>query len=160
MPGRPLATASADLAFDAVGSSDADVFLAIGSAAWETYHDEPLFGLLRDALEANRVVGAICGATVAAARAGLLEGRTHTSNGRDWLLEQAPGYLGADGYLDQASAVTDGRLVTASGLAPHTFASSIARLVDPGKAGELTVYEHLYAREFEERLRPAEAQAA
>lgn len=141
-------TVKGDLAFHDPEPGDADAWLLIGSDAWPEYRDKAFFTGLRRALDAGRVVGAICAGTVAAARAGLFEGRTHTSNGLDWLLEQAPGYAGHEGYLDQAAAVTDGHLVSASGLAPITFAASVARLIDPEKAGELTVYEHLYAREF------------
>lgn len=50
--------------------------------------------LLRAAWEHGAVVGAICAGTIAAARAGLLDGRPHTSNGLDflkhWVKDYAP----------------------------------------------------------------------
>jgi putative intracellular protease/amidase len=140
--------AAADAAFAEIGPDDADVFLAIGSDAWPAYRDEAFFDLLRRALAADRIVGAICAATVAAARAGLLEARAHTSNGRDWLLRHAPAYAGHGAYVDMPSAVTDGKLVTAAGLAPGTFAGAILRLVAPEHAKAIAAHERDMAREW------------
>jgi len=78
--------AAADGVFGAVRATDANVFLAIGSDEWPGFHDEAFFGLMRAILESGAVLGVICAATVAAARAGLFGGRPHTSNGRAWLL--------------------------------------------------------------------------
>ena len=133
--------AKADASFAEVKPTDADIFLAIGSDAWPKFHDERFFGLLRDALDADRIVGVICAATVAGARAGLFEGRDHTSNGRDWLLGHAPGYAGADRYREAGPEVTGGKLVSAPGRAPNTFATAIARLVKPEAAKGLEGYE-------------------
>jgi len=140
--------AAADYKFSDPVLADADVFLLIGSDAWTEYKDEALFSLLRQVLADGKVVGAICAGTVAAARAGLLAGRAHTSNDRDWLAKTAPGYAGADGYVDSPKAVTDGRLVTAPGSAPATFSAAICRLVAPeGKHDE---YLAMFAREFQD----------
>src|SRR5665213_359912 len=79
--------AAADAAFADIRPADAEVFLAIGSGAWPDFHDEAFSDLLRQALHADKIVGAICAATIAAARAGLFEGRLHTSNGKGWLLD-------------------------------------------------------------------------
>ena len=140
--------AAADYKFSDPVLSDADVFLLIGSDAWADYRDDALFGLLRQSLADGKTVGAICAGTVAAARAGLLAGKAHTSNDRDWLAKVAPGYAGADGYVDSAKAVTDGKLVTASGLAPVTFSAPIARLVAPEAGDKHDEYVAMFAREF------------
>jgi putative intracellular protease/amidase len=145
--------AAADGAFAEIGPADADVFLAIGSDAWPGFHDEAFFDLLRRALAADRIVGAICAATVAAARAGVLDGRAHTSNGRDWLLRHAPAYAGHESYVDQPSAVTDRGLVTAAGLAPGTFAGAILRMVAPEHAPAIAAHEKDMAREWSGRRR-------
>lgn len=139
--------AAADYRFSDPVLSDADVFLLIGSDAWTSYADEALFGLLRQAVADGKIVGAICAGTVAAARARLFEGRQHTSNGKDWLVEQAPGYDG-DGYVDQARAVTGGKVVSASGVAPVSFAASVARLIAPEAEEQIQAYEAVFAREF------------
>lgn len=140
--------AAADYKFSDPVLADAEVLLLIGSDAWETYRDETFDSLLRQAHADGKVIGAICGATSAVARAGLLAGKAHTSNTAEWLAEQAPGYVGSEGYVDSPKAVTDGRLVTASGLAPVTFSAAIARLVAPEAGAAHDEYVALFAREF------------
>lgn len=140
--------AAADYKFSDPVLSDADVYLLIGSDAWVAYKDETVFGLLRQALADGKIVGAICAGTVAAARARLFDGRAHTSNGGDWLLEQEAGYAGADGYVDTPKAVTAGKLVSASGLAPITFAAAVGRLIAPESEEMLAGYEAMFAKEF------------
>ena len=139
--------AAADYRFSDPVLADADVLLLIGSDAWPGYEDEAFRGLLRQAQADGKIIGAICGATVAVARAGLLAGKAHTSNGLEWLAGHAPGYAGADGYVDSAKAVADGKLVTAPGSAPVTFSAAICRLVAP--EGQHDEYLAMFAREFE-----------
>ena len=69
-------------------------------------------------------IAAICAATTAVARAGLLVGRRHTSNGLEYLRQHVPDYAGAATYVD-APAVRDRGLITASGLADVEFAEEI-----------------------------------
>lgn len=153
--GRPQTSiggvsANADASFHEIGASDAEVFLAIGSDRWPSFEDEAFFSFLSDAVAADAVVGLICAGTVAGARAGLFSNRAHTSNGREWLLGKVPAYAGANRYVDGSRAVTGGRMVTASGLAPFTFASAIARLVAPDAAPQLDKYDALYSAEWSE----------
>lgn len=140
--------AAADYKFEDPVLSDADVFLLIGSDAWVGYKNEAVFGLLRQALADGKIVGAICAGTVAAARARLFDGRAHTSNGQDWLLEQEAGYAGAEGYVDTSKAVVASRLVSAPGTAPISFAAAIGRLIAPESEELLAGYEAMFAREF------------
>jgi putative intracellular protease/amidase len=140
--------AAADYKFSDPVLSDADVFLLIGSDAWVEFKDEAVFGLLRQAVADGKIVGAICAGTVAAARARLFEGRAHTSNGQDWLLEQEAGYAGADSYVDTPKAVTAGKIVSAPGTAPITFAAAIGRLIAPESEEMLAGYEAMFAKEF------------
>ena len=96
-----------------------------GGDRWETAPpDEHLQALLATLIRARTPVAAICGATVALARGGFLAGRKHTSNGPDYLAEQAPGYAGAEGYVESL-AVRDRGLITASGLGALEFAREI-----------------------------------
>jgi putative intracellular protease/amidase len=94
------------------------------------------------------VVGGICGATLALARAGLFEGRTHTSNGRDWILRHLPDYAGHENYTDVPHAVSDGRIVSAPGSAPGTFALAFLGALYPDKAGELAEMRSMFSREY------------
>ncbi len=140
--------AASDYRFTDPVLADADVFLLIGSDAWPGYRDAAFDGLLRQAHADGKIVGAICGATVAVARAGLLAGKAHTSNDAEWLAGHAPDYAGIERYVDTPRAVTDGRLVTASGLAPVTFSAAVARLVAPEAGDKHDEYVALFAREF------------
>jgi putative intracellular protease/amidase len=77
------------------------------------------------AAEAERYSrAAICAATVAVSRIGLLRGRRHTSNGLEYLKSQVDGYSDAAQYVD-VPAVRDRGLITASGLADVEFAREL-----------------------------------
>ncbi|MBA3658075.1 MAG: glutamine amidotransferase [Gemmatimonadales bacterium] len=69
-------------------------------------------------------IAAICAATLALARAGLLDDRAHTSNELAHLERAVPEYRGAHQYVD-ALAVRDRKVITASGLGPIEFAREI-----------------------------------
>jgi putative intracellular protease/amidase len=151
--GAPITTlgglrVASDVAFDKVTPEGADAFLLIGSDAWPAFYDTGFSWMLQAAAAQGRVVGAICAGTVALARAGLLEGRAHTSNDRAWLQSQAAGYGGADLYVDSPRAVVDGRIVTAPGSAPGAFAAEVARLLAPDHEEEIEAFETLCAREW------------
>ena len=108
-----------------VEPDDVAVFILPGGDRWEAEPPEPeLVALLERLSEQAVPVAAICAATVAIARAGLLRGRRHTSNGLAYLQHQVPGYRGAPQYVD-APAVRDRGLITASGLADVEFAKEI-----------------------------------
>jgi putative intracellular protease/amidase len=68
-------------------------------------------------------IGAICGATLGLARAGLLNERRHTSNAPDFL-GMTESYTGGSLYSD-AAAVTDAGVITAGATAPIDFAKAI-----------------------------------
>jgi putative intracellular protease/amidase len=108
-----------------VDPSDVAVWILPGGDRWESAPPEPELVELLSRLQADHVpVAAICAATVALARAGLIRGRRHTSNGRAYLEAQAPGYGEGAHYVD-APAVRDRGLITASGLADVEFAAML-----------------------------------
>ncbi len=108
-----------------VDPSEVAVFILPGGDRWETTPPEPELVALLEQLHAREVpIAAICGATVAMARAGLIRGRRHTSNGKAYLEEHAPGYGDGDQYVE-APAVRDRGLITASGLADVEFAAKL-----------------------------------
>jgi putative intracellular protease/amidase len=110
---------------DQVDPADVAVFILPGGDRWETEPLEPdLMALLRRLDAADVPLAAICAATVAVARAGLLRGRRHTSNGHAYLARHASGYAGSTEYVD-APAVRDRGLITASGLADVEFAAAL-----------------------------------
>jgi putative intracellular protease/amidase len=113
-----------------VDASDVAVFILPGGDRWEKQPVEPELEALLKALDnAGVPIAAICGATVALARVGLLRGRRHTSNGLEYLRSHAPEYASADTYVD-APAVRDRKLITASGLADVEFARELFEELD------------------------------
>lgn len=108
-----------------VDPDDVAVLILPGGDRWEGAPPERELALLLARLDRERVpIAAICGATVAIARLGLLRGRRHTSNGLDYLRSHVPGYADEASYVD-APAVRDRGLITASGLGDVEFAREI-----------------------------------
>jgi putative intracellular protease/amidase len=109
----------------AVDPMDVAVFILPGGDRGEQQPLEPELQTLLEDLDRHDVpIAAICAATTAIARAGLLHGRRHTSNGLNYLKQHAPSYGESASYVD-APAVRDHGLITASGLADVEFASEI-----------------------------------
>jgi putative intracellular protease/amidase len=108
-----------------VDISDVAVFIVPGGDRWENSPMERELELLLKRLDAHEVpIAAICAATVAVSRIGLLRGRRHTSNGLEYLKAQVDGYSDAAQYVD-VPAVRDRGLITASGLADVEFAREL-----------------------------------
>lgn len=108
-----------------VDPGDVAVFILPGGDRWETAQVETELEAVLKTLDAQHVpIAAICGATVAIARIGLLRGRRHTSNGLEYIRSHVPGYAESANYVD-APAVRDRGLITASGLADVEFAREL-----------------------------------
>ena len=113
------------IALTELDPDDVAVFILPGGDRWEEQPVERELVEALKSLEARAVpIAAICAATTAIARAGLLNGRRHTSNGLEYLKQHAPDYVGGAKYVD-APAVRDRGLITASGLADVEFAEEI-----------------------------------
>ena len=109
----------------AVDPADVAAFILPGGDRWENAPVEPEIAELLNRLAARDVpIAAICAATVAVARSGLLRGRRHTSNGLEYLRAHVPGYSEAANYVDEP-AVRDAGLITASGLGDVEFAREL-----------------------------------
>src|SRR5688500_9591314 len=118
-------TVAPSTAVSEVDASDVAVFILPGGDRWENSPIEPELEQLLKRLDAAAVpIAAICAATVAVSRAGLLRGRRHTSNGLEYLKSQVDGYSDAAQYVD-VPAVRDRGLITASGLADVEFAREL-----------------------------------
>lgn len=123
-----------------------DALAVIGSSGWQAADAPDIGPVIRAALSAGRPVGAICGGTLAAARAGVLEERRHTSNAVDYLRGHVANY-GGSLYVDSPRAVIDGGLVTAPGSAPASFATGLLGLIWPdhpliGELSAMIAAEH------------------
>jgi putative intracellular protease/amidase len=125
-----------------------DALVVIGSDGWTGADAPDIAPVLRAADEAGKVVGAICAGTVAAARAGLLDSRRHTSNALDFMRHYTPGYRAWDLYVDTPAAVRDGTLVTAAGSAPVTFTIEVLGALHPDQTESLAQFRAMCAAEL------------
>lgn len=98
-----------------------------GGETWESGANPEAINLARTFFVHGAPLAAICGATLALARGGILDDFHHTSNSREYL--SATGYRGGSFYCD-LPAVSDENLITASGTAPIEFAREIFRTLD------------------------------
>jgi putative intracellular protease/amidase len=132
------------LAIDDVNPAGVAVFILPGGDRWENPALEPEIETLLRHLDAQAIpLAAICGATVAIARLGLLHGRRHTSNGLEYLRSQVPGYAEAANYVD-APAVRDRGLITASGLGDVEFARELFEELDVLTPGDRTLWAEMF----------------
>jgi putative intracellular protease/amidase len=111
-----------DLAIDTVRPRDSAMLILAGGDHWAEESMVCFRLAARQFLAAGVPVAAICGATFGLAIEGLLDGRAHTGNAAEYLASS--GYAGGSRYVAEP-AVTDGDLITASGVAPVHFARAI-----------------------------------
>lgn len=130
-----------NMTIDEVCPANSSMLILPGGTAWES-------GGNLEALERALVfahhgipVAAICAATLALARTGLLDDRLHTSNDAAYLA--SCGYAGRSFYRD-VPAITDGDIITAAGIAPLEFAREIARTLDLYSSDTLAAWYALY----------------
>jgi len=117
---------SPDITLDEVTPAEARILMLPGGDMWELDSHENLKTLLRRFHAENIPIGAICGATLEIARAGLTRNIRHTSNSKDYLKAMVTDYGDADSYVDEL-AVTDGNIITASGLGSVDFAREVIK---------------------------------
>jgi len=123
----------------------ADALVLVGSDSWAGDAAPDLAAHLATARRNGTLIAGICGATLALARAGLLDHVRHTSNSADFLA--STGYAGASRYVDTPAPVRDDGIVTAPGTAPVTF--MVETLTALGLDGpELDHYATLLGAEF------------
>ncbi len=135
-----------DQALADLSPQDTELLILPGGDVWEAGYPadvlDPVLGRMR---AAGVPVAAICGATIAAARAGLFRGRRHTSNGRAYLQQHAPG-SGDDSAYSDVLAVTDDGVISASGLGAVEFAAEIFAQLGVFGADEIRQFTEMYRR--------------
>ena len=132
-----------DVSLDELTTDDAGVLILPGGETWLEDIHTPILEKAKEFLDAGITVAAICGATLGLAKAGLLDNRLHTSNDLGYLKTVCPDYTGESLYR-QEPAVTDGNLITASGIAPLEFAKEVIRKLDVFSDQTLEAWYQLY----------------
>ncbi len=130
-----------DLVLGALEPAMSAMLILPGGVSWDQGLNTEAVEKARAFLAAGVPVAAICGATAGLARGGLLDERRHTSNATGYL--QGTGYRGASLYVE-SPAVTDGELITASGIAPIEFAYEIFKRLDLYPAATLEAWCGLF----------------
>jgi putative intracellular protease/amidase len=134
---------SPDMLLDDLDPTSSDLLILPGAEIWDAGGGGAFAAAAARFLEAGVPVAAICGATAGLARAGLLDGRNHTSSAREYLA--ATGYAGGDHYVDER-AVVDGDLITAGPQSPVQFARATMARLDLASERTLAAYEALFHR--------------
>ncbi len=130
-----------DMTLDDLDPSRSAMLILPGGDTWDKGENTEGATKAREFLAAGIPVAAICGATAALARAGILDEYRHTSNAPEYL--RATGYRGEALYQDQP-AVTDGDLITASSTAPVDFAYQIFKRLEVYDARTLEAWYGLF----------------
>lgn len=104
-----------------------EVLVVVGGTLWETERAPDIRALLNEQSQRGATLAGICGGTLALARAGRLNGRTHTSNAAEFLTRNVEGYSGQRHYVASAAAVVDDRVITAPGSVPVSFTTAVFR---------------------------------
>ncbi|WP_426333862.1 type 1 glutamine amidotransferase family protein [Paenibacillus silvae] len=131
-----------DVRVDECNIKSIDALILPGGNTWTEAVHGPILKMAEMCLKDDIVVGAICGATLGLAQAGLLNSRWHTSNDLDYLKMVCPSYTGEE-YYNRELAVTDGTLITASGVAPLEFTSHVLKRLDVFSDRTLDAWYHL-----------------
>lgn len=127
-----------------VDPDDVAVFIMPGGDRWEAMPIEDDLASKLKELDARQVpIAAICAATVAIARIGLLRGRRHTSNGLEYLRSHVPGYREEQRYV-AVPAVRDSGLITASGVADVEFARELFDELGVLSEGDRTLWAEMF----------------
>lgn len=130
-----------DMALADLDPADSAMLVLPGAETWLHGGNAAFAAAAGEVLAAGGAVAAICGATVGLAAAGLLDDRWHTSNAPEALA--ATGYAGGHRYRHEP-AITDGRLITASGVEPVAFAREVLALLEVYDPPVLDAWYRLY----------------
>lgn len=104
--------------------NERSVLLLPGADTWNEPKHAAIIKKASELISLGAMVCAICGATTALANFGLLDERSHTSNGPGFIEMFSPNYKGKSYYIDKPS-VADNNLITASSTGALLWAKQI-----------------------------------
>lgn len=122
---------------ESLNIDDIDLLLLPGGEAWEQGGNLEVLSFVRKAADSNKHIAAICGATIALGRAGLLNDVPHTSNSLDYLKSFCPEYRGEE-YYRHTPCCSSAAITTANGAAMIELAYELAltaEILDKQTAG-------------------------
>jgi putative intracellular protease/amidase len=130
-----------DAALHEISPYASSMLILPGGQSWEYGANSSAIDMARRFIAHCVPVAAICAATLALARAGLLDNRYHTSNARQYLASS--GYRGGRFYRDKP-AIADQGVITASGVAPVDFAREVLEALNLYNADTLDAWYSLH----------------
>lgn len=132
-----------DLSLEQLGLEDDDLLVLPGADTWFEPANRGILLVAKERIARDLPVAAICGATFGLASVGALDEKRHTSNDSGYLQAVAgAGYRGGARYLG-LPAVSDRKLVTASGLSALDFAYEVIKVMGVFKAETLEAWRSL-----------------
>lgn len=133
-----------DIAVEELRIENIDALILPGGDTWTDSVHEPILLVAEQCIREGILVAAICGATFGLARKGVLDSREHTSNDLEYLKFICPAYQGEQAFRREA-AVTEGNLITASGIAPLEFARHVIQALEVFSEQTLAAWYQLYS---------------
>jgi len=130
-----------EVSLDAVTPDSSAMLILPGGHSWESGDNAEALRLASRFMASGVPVAAICAATLALARAGLLDHLRHTSNAREYLISS--GYHGT-GFYCGSPAITDKKVITASGIAPIDFAREIFKVLNLYSTASIEAWYELF----------------
>jgi putative intracellular protease/amidase len=103
-----------------------DLIVLPGADTWLNQNNDEILHFLKENMDKDITVAAICGATFSLANYGLLDKIKHTNNDLDFLKMVCPNYKGEKYYCNEP-VVTENNLITATGIAPLEFTCAIMK---------------------------------
>lgn len=133
-----------DIKVEDCSIKSSDVLILPGADTWMDKRHEAVMNLAERCIGENIAVAAICGATMALAQKGLLDSKWHTSGDLEYLKAVCANYRG-EMYYKYAPVVIDGKLITASGVAPLEFTRCVLEAMDVFSSETLDAWYKLFA---------------
>jgi putative intracellular protease/amidase len=134
-----------DVTPEDVNPSETAFFMLPGGDMWQKNSFPGIKALLQRLHQEEVLIGAICAATLEIARAGLTRGIHHTSNSKASLKAAVPDYKDDSFYVDEL-AVTDKKIITASGLGGIEFAREVIRELGIYSAADAAIWFDMFKR--------------
>lgn len=116
-----------DMVLNELNYDQSAMLILAGSESAATGGIDDFVHKAKSFVEHGICVAAICGATAALAKSGLLDDVAHTSNAKEFLA--MTGYAGSQHYVE-TPAVSSEYIITASGIEPVAFAVEIFRKLE------------------------------
>ena len=127
---------------------DYAALILIGGNRWDALEAELVTPLVQEALDKNKIIGAICNGASFLCSHGFLNNVKHTGNGLDQLkLWGGEKYTNEEGYVE-AQAVSDRNIITANGLGHLEFTREMLLLLKANSPEKIAMWYDFYKNGF------------